>query len=53
MMIYVLKAVSALGVFASAGWFAIRPDFAAVLVGIVSLSVLMMTFLPVASDKKI
>lgn len=52
-MIYALKTASALGVLAAAGWFAMEPDFIAVLVGIVSLSVLMMAFLPIAADKKI
>jgi hypothetical protein len=51
-MIYKLKAVSALGMFAAIGWFSNRPDFAAVLLGILSLSIFMMTFLPVSADSK-
>jgi hypothetical protein len=51
-MIYSLKAVSALGMLAAIGWFFNQPDFAAVLLGILSLSVFMMTLLPVSADNK-
>jgi hypothetical protein len=51
-MIYSLKAVSALGMLAAIGWFFNQPDFAAVLLGILSLSVFMMTLLPVSADSK-
>jgi hypothetical protein len=51
-MIYTLKAASALGTFAAIAWFFNRPDFAAVLFGILSLSIFMMTFLPVSADNK-
>lgn len=52
-MIYALKAVSTLGMIAAIVWFSTKPDFAAVLLGILSLSIFMMTLLPVETDKKI
>lgn len=51
-MIKLLKTVSTLGTAAAAGWFFITPDFAAVLMGILSLSIFMMAFLPVETDSK-
>ena len=51
-MIKAMKAVSLLGTAAAAGWFIERQDFAAVLLGIVSLSILMMSFLPVNTDSQ-
>jgi hypothetical protein len=51
-MIPILKAVSALGVLLGATWFYLMPavDFPGVLLGIISLSVFMMTLLPVSTE---
>jgi hypothetical protein len=51
-MTQALKTVSAVGTGAAATWFFMKPDFAAVLLGILSLSVFMITFLPIASDSQ-
>lgn len=51
-MIYALKTLSTVGTVAAAAWFSAQPDFAAVLLGIMSLSVFMLTFLPIASDSQ-
>lgn len=48
-MINTLKSLSGLGVLVAVVWFFMRPDFAAVLTGILSLSVFMMTLLPITS----
>jgi hypothetical protein len=48
-----LRVFTALGVMIAVGWFAIDPNFIAVFFGIVSLTVLMMAFLPIESDEKI
>lgn len=50
-MTHLFKLISLLGVLGGIAWFAMTPDFAAVLLGILSLSVFMMTFLPVAPDE--
>jgi hypothetical protein len=52
MIVDTLKALSALGAIGCASWFFLTPsiDFPAVLLGIVSLSVFMMTLLPVKTD---
>jgi hypothetical protein len=52
-MINALKVVSTLGMVAAVCWFFTKPDFAAVLLGILSLSIFMMTFLPVDADSKV
>jgi hypothetical protein len=49
-MLSIAKLLSAAGVVSAMGWFAMKPDFAAVLLGILSLSALMITFLPVRAD---
>lgn len=49
-MLSLAKLLSTTGVVAATGWFAMWPDFPALLVGILSLSALMMTFLPIAPD---
>jgi len=51
-MVKAIKAVSLFGTTAAAVWFVERQDFAAVLLGIVSLSILMMSFLPVTTDSQ-
>ncbi|WP_157889155.1 hypothetical protein [Herminiimonas arsenitoxidans] len=51
-MINIAKILSTTGMIVAMGWFAMRPEFAAVLVGILSLSVFMLTFLPITSDSK-
>tara|TARA_R110001599_G_scaffold64023_4_gene179570 strand:- start:258384 stop:258539 length:156 start_codon:yes stop_codon:yes gene_type:complete len=48
-----LRALTAFGTLFAAGWFAIAPSFSAVFFGIVSLSVLMMAFLPIPANEKI
>jgi hypothetical protein len=52
-MIQITKAVSALGMLGGAAWFYMRPsvDFPAVLLGILSLSIFMMTLLPVSTEQ--
>jgi hypothetical protein len=52
-MINAFKYMAIIGIAAAIVWFEMRPEFAAVLLGILSLSVFMLTFLPIASDKKI
>ncbi|MBF8178163.1 MAG: hypothetical protein K2Y13_15510 [Burkholderiaceae bacterium] len=49
-MLSIAKLLSTGGIISSIGWFAMKPDFAAVLLGILSLSALMITFLPVRAD---
>ncbi|WP_158610221.1 hypothetical protein [Herminiimonas sp. KBW02] len=49
-MLSIAKLLSTAGVVSAIGWFAMKPDFAAVLLGILSLSALMITFLPVRVD---
>lgn len=49
-MISILKSLSCLGMAGAAAWFVVSPDFAAVLLGILSLAVFMMTFLPITSS---
>ncbi|WP_188422051.1 hypothetical protein [Oxalicibacterium solurbis] len=51
MMTYIFKLISLLGVLGGIVWFAMVPDFAAVFLGILSLAIFMMTFLPVAPDE--
>ena len=51
-MINIAKILSTTGVIVALGWFAMKQDFAAVLLGILSLSVFMITFLPIRSDNK-
>lgn len=46
-----LRVLAAFATVFSAVWFAIAPSFAAVFIGIVSLSVLMMAFLPIPTDE--
>ncbi|HTH43945.1 MAG TPA: hypothetical protein VL528_02580 [Oxalicibacterium sp.] len=52
MIVDTLKVLSALGALGGACWFYLTPsvDFAAVLLGIVSLSVFMMTLLPIRTE---
>ncbi|HEY6773950.1 MAG TPA: hypothetical protein VI140_08250 [Oxalicibacterium sp.] len=50
-MTYIFKLISLLGVLGGMVWFAMTPDFAAVFLGILSLAIFMMTFLPVAPDE--
>jgi hypothetical protein len=52
MFVNALKAISALGTIGGASWFFLRPsvDFPAVLLGILSLVIFMMTLLPVRTD---
>jgi hypothetical protein len=52
MIVDTLKALSALGAVGGASWFFLTPsfDFPPVLLGIVSLSIFMMTLLPVRTD---
>ncbi|HWT71328.1 MAG TPA: hypothetical protein VN361_03990 [Oxalicibacterium sp.] len=52
MIVDTLKALSAAGAVGGASWFFLTPslDFPAVLLGIVSLSVFMMTLLPVRTE---
>ena len=52
-MIKIFKISSCLGMFAAGAWFINMPDFAAVLLGILSLTIFMMTFLPVTPDSKL
>ncbi len=52
-MIKIFKISSCVGMIAATAWFFIVPDFAAVLLGILSLTVFMMTLLPVAADSKL
>nr|WP_143710509.1 hypothetical protein [Janthinobacterium sp. Marseille] len=49
-MLAFAKLLSTAGVLFAMGWFAMKPDFAAVLFGILSLSALMITFLPIRAD---
>jgi len=49
-MLAFAKLLSTAGIIFAMGWFAMRPDFGAVLVGILSLSALMITFLPIRAD---
>jgi hypothetical protein len=51
MMTHIFKLISVLGMLGGIAWFAMVPDFAAVLLGIMSLSIFMMTFLPVTPDE--
>lgn len=51
-MINTIKSLSCLGMLAASAWFLIEPDFAAVLAGIFSLMVFLMTFLPNPVDKQ-
>ncbi|MES2026602.1 MAG: hypothetical protein V4448_13715 [Pseudomonadota bacterium] len=51
-MINITKILSTAGMVVAMGWFAMKPEFAAVLVGILSLTVFMLTFLPITSDSK-
>ncbi|MNR79367.1 hypothetical protein D3C72_100740 [compost metagenome] len=51
-MLAIAKLVSTTGVIFSVGWFAMKPDFAAVLVGILSLSALMLSFLPITPESQ-
>lgn len=48
-----LRTFTALGVMVASVWFAIAPNFIAVFFGIVSLTVLMMAFLPIESNENI
>lgn len=52
-MIKIFKITSCVGMIASVAWFFVVPDFAAVLLGILSLMVFMMTLLPVTADSKL
>ena len=52
-LIAVLKFLSSLGIVAAVFWFFVEPDFAAVLVGILSLVVFMSTFLPITTDQQV
>ncbi|MFC7298020.1 hypothetical protein [Herminiimonas aquatilis] len=52
-MINIIKFSSCIGMIAAAAWFAVAPVFAAVLTGILSLSVFMITFLPVSIDRQV
>lgn len=45
-MVNLFKSVSTFGMVLSVSWFAMNQDFGAVLLGILSLSSFMMTFLP-------
>lgn len=44
-MVNIFKAVTSFGIVAAIVWFEVRPDFAAVITGILCLSLFMMTFL--------
>jgi len=48
-----LKYLTIIGMLAAVTWFATQPDFPAVMLGILSLSVFMLTLLPITSDKRI
>lgn len=50
-MMQIFKLISIFGMLAGVAWFAMVPDFAAVLLGILSLAIFMMTFLPVTPDE--
>lgn len=50
-MTYIFKMISVLGMLGGVAWFSMVPDFAAVLLGILSITVFMMTFLPVTPDE--
>jgi hypothetical protein len=52
-MIKISKISSCIGMITATAWFFIVPDFAAVLLGILSLSVFMMSLLPVTVDSKL
>lgn len=52
-MIKIFKSSSCIGMITAAVWFFSVPDFAAVLLGILSLTVFMMTLLPVTADSKL
>lgn len=52
-MMQIFKLISLLGMLGGMAWFAIVPDFAAVLLGILSLAIFMMTFLPVRPDETV
>lgn len=51
-MINTIKSLSCLGMLTASAWFLMEPDFAAVLAGIFSLMVFLMTFLPNPVDKQ-
>ena len=52
-MIKIFKISSCIGMITATAWFFSVPDFAAVLLGILSLTVFMMTLLPVTADSKL
>lgn len=52
-MTHIFKLLSIFGMLGGIAWFAMAPDFAAVLLGIVSLSIFMMTFLPITPDERV
>lgn len=51
-MINTIKSLSCLGMLVAVVWFLMAPDFVAVLAGIFSLTVFLMTFLPSPVDKQ-
>lgn len=51
-MINIAKILSITGVLAAMAWFVMKPEFAAVLFGILSLAAFMMAFLPIPPDNK-
>jgi cytochrome b len=52
-MMHLLKMISVVGMLAALGWFFSTEEFAAVLLGIVSLSAFMMAFLPVKASNEV
>lgn len=52
-MINIVKTFSFFGMIAATAWFFLVQDFAAVLIGIFSLSAFMIAFLPIANDQKV
>lgn len=52
-MISIIKFLSCLGMLIASAWFFFAPDFAAVLIGILSLAAFMITFLPITTDQQI
>lgn len=51
-MTQLFKLISMFGMLGGIAWFAITPDFAAVLLGILSLAIFMMSFLPMTPDEQ-